>query len=782
MTIQDTDKFLVHRNGTSYYMSALDFKNSFDFIHSHKPEYLLKGGLRLRGTNNYLSRTPSVQGNKRTFTISLWVKRGLLDSSEKTIISAGDRNPSVNGMLLVNWTPNSQLRFYGDNINVTTTAVYRDPSAWYHIVVAVDTTQATASNRIKIYVNGSQVTALATANYPSQNYEFHWNATMPHEISRWAYSQSQYGEQYFSEVNSIDGQALTPDSFGYREEHGYWYPKEYVGDYGTNGFYLDFNGNTNSPNGNNWTPNNIATDDYVKDSATDNFATLNPLNKGTVIVLEEGNLTSHSGGGGWTSASSTLGVSSGKWYWETKLTSSGNSGNWRHGCVGISSKPNDIKDSYVGNVSSIGYHAYTGQKWKNNVPENYATTLDNGSILGTALDLDNGTIEFYKDGVSLGVAYSDIEPNLYFPTVSHESICYLYSNFGQQPFAHTPPDGFKALSTLNLIEPNVTPSENFNTVIYSGNGSASQSITGVGFKPDFVWIKGRNVVNGHGLYDSVRGAGKRLLSHLTNAEDTVTGVLSFDTDGFTLSTTYNTSTENYVAWCWKAGESAVTNNDGSIESTVNANPDNGFSIVDFAGTGVAGTVGHGLNKAPSIIITKTRGTTTNPEWHVYHKDLGAGNKLFLNTNDAMSATSAWNSTEPTDKVFSMRANAMNVVGVNTINYCWAEVEGFSKFGSYTGNGSTDGTFVYTGFRPALIIAKRTNNTSGWAMIDTARDTYNQATYTLQGESSNAEYTTGLKLDILSNGFKHRETNHNASGGSFIYMAFAEKPINYTKAR
>ena len=211
-----------------------------------KGGYDLTDSVRIRSSASaYLTRTPSSAGNRRTFTVSMWVKRGLLDSTERTLVSAGNRDPSYQNQFWLNWSTTGQLRVYGDAITVLTTAVYRDPSAWYHIVVSVDTTQATASDRIKIYVNGSQVTALTTANYPSLNYEFHWNNTTYHEINRWTYNQSQYGDQYLTELYSIDGQALTPSDFGeYDATTGVWKPKKYTGSYGTNGFYLPMNEET----------------------------------------------------------------------------------------------------------------------------------------------------------------------------------------------------------------------------------------------------------------------------------------------------------------------------------------------------------------------------------------------------------------------------------------------------------------------------------------------------------------------------------------------------------
>ena len=337
------------------------------------------------------------------------------------------------------------------------------------------------------------------------------------------------------------------------------------------------------------------------------------------------------------------------------------------------------------------------------------------------------------------------------------------------------------------------PTDYFNTKTYTGTATSSgdtQAVTGVGFQPDWVWIKNRDGAYQHVLYDVIRGVNKELRSSQTNAEiDSGTnGYLSaFNSDGFT--TTRGTNTGNhvnangsgFVSWNWLAGGTASSNTNGSITSSVSANQDAGFSIVTYDGTGSAGaTVGHGLGVAPSMILAKKMdGAASN--WAVYHKSLGATKYLILNSTTAsVTSNTRWNNVEPTSSVFTVGSSGdVNNNGETVVAYCFAEKQGYSKFGSYTGNGNADGTFVYTGFKPAFIIHKRTDATGNWNMHDSTRSLINTADERLYSNLSNAEDSGGdYGDDILSNGFKIRttEASWNASGGSYIYMAFAENPF------
>ena len=322
----------------------------------------------------------------------------------------------------------------------------------------------------------------------------------------------------------------------------------------------------------------------------------------------------------------------------------------------------------------------------------------------------------------------------------------------------------------------------FNTKLYTGNGS-TQSITGVGFQPDWTWIKQRNGTGWHNVYDAVRGSTKRLQTNDTGAESTITNsITSFDSDGFSLGSNGDTngSSNTTVAWNWKANGTGSANTDGTINSTVSVNTTAGFSIVSYTGNATAGaTIGHGLGSAPSMIIAKRRSAVEN--WGVYHKSMGASKYINLDTTTAeQSSTSRWNGTEPTSSVFSVNTHAsVNGSGDTYIAYCFAEKTGYSKFGSYTGNGSaSSGTFIYTGFKPAFVMVKRTDSTSNWLLYDNRREGYNQTNDYLNPDNSNAEGGGDNYLDLLSNGFKTRVASQsiNVSGASYSYMCFAEAPL------
>ena len=328
-------------------------------------------------------------------------------------------------------------------------------------------------------------------------------------------------------------------------------------------------------------------------------------------------------------------------------------------------------------------------------------------------------------------------------------------------------------------------SEHFNTKLYTGNSTDNHTISGVGFQPDFTWIKdrGRSGFN-HRLQDSVRGATKSLFSNLSNAEQTnADAVKSFNSDGFVLGNDAGNGSFNgnspFVSWNWKAGGSASSNSNGSITSSVSASTDAGFSIVSYTGNSTSGaTVGHGLGVAPRVVLIKK--TSGADAWTMLHVDSSGGLNTYLALNSSSGAISdpVFNNTAPTSTVFTLDSDGqVNDNGSSLIAYCFADVTGFSKHGSYVGNGSSNGPFIYTGFKPAFVMTKKTSGTSSWDMHDTKRDTFNVATKHLLAEDGGAEGST-VVLDILSNGFKFRTSNgdRNAPGETYIYMAFAEAPL------
>ena len=328
---------------------------------------------------------------------------------------------------------------------------------------------------------------------------------------------------------------------------------------------------------------------------------------------------------------------------------------------------------------------------------------------------------------------------------------------------------------------------------YTGTGATqtiSNAVNTVSFQPDLVWIKSRNTAGSNILQDSVRGATIALFSDATTADTTlVNGLTAFASNGFTLgsgaATNQNTSATTYIGWNWKAGGTAVSNTAGTITSSVSANTTAGFSVVTYTGTGANATVGHGLGVAPGMVIIKSRSVATN--WIVYHSSVAATAHLVLNLNDAAYTDVAFNNTAPTSSVFSIGPTgySVNNSAATYVAYCWAPVAGYSAFGSYTGNGSADGPFIYTGFRPRWVMLKQSNAANEWVVLDTSRNTYNGMNANLYPNRANSEDTSITQLDALSNGFKLREGNagwQNISGATYIYAAYAENPLKYANAR
>jgi hypothetical protein len=771
--------------------------------------YNLTKSLRFRSSASaYLNRTPASSGNRRTWTFSTWVKRGTFANYEAFFggVKSSGRDDAIR---FSESAGSNQLYILFDEgaTGLTTTQLFRDPSAWYHIIVAVDTTQATASNRVKLYVNGSQVTAFATASYPAQNYDCGINNSSLQTIGK--RPNGDYFDGYQTEINFIDGQQLTPSSFGSTNAlTGVWQPAKYTGTYGTNGFYLKFTDTTStttlgydfSGNSNNWTTNNLSlTAGSTYDSMTDvptltsattaNYCVFNPLDKGsTNFTFSNGNLTI-SGASASSATRATMAVSSGKWYWEATPTAIGNG--LGVGFAGDSSRFNPA----TWNAGTYVIYQSDGNKHINGSASAYGATYTTSDVIGVALDMDAGTITFYKNNTSQGTASTGLT-GVYLPVFSQTSGATtgtINANFGAgSGFTYTPPTGFVALNTFNLPTSTIVKG---NTVMdattYTGTGSA-QSITNAGaFKPDLVWIKGRSAATDHKLTDSVRGTTKSLQSNDNGSEGTDTqGLTAFNTNGFTVgtSTNYNNLSATYVGWNWQAGQgSSSSNTSGSITSTVSVNATAGFSIATYTGNGTAGaTVGHGLGVAPSMMIIKSR-STAGTDWGVYHASLGNTVILFLNSSGAYAGPNSayWNNTSPSSSVFTLGvASELNGNTRTFVAYCWSEIAGFSKFGSYTGNGSTDGTFVYLGFRPKFVIMKKSSAAEDWAVLDSSRSPYNVTTADLYPDLIQGEDVGNARADLLSNGIKFRTVGGqwNLNGATYVYMAFAENPFKNALAR
>ena len=783
--------------------------------------YQISRSLRFNSADSaFLSRTPASAGNRKTWTWSGWVKRSGLNSLQCLFSSGTTANASDVVILQFSDAAGNAadtLNLFSYPVSVTTTQVFRDTSAWYHIVWAFDTTQTTASNRSRLYVNGVEVTNLS-GTYPAQNTDYGVNASgVLHNIGRYTYDGARYLNGYLADIHFIDGQALTPSSFTeVSATTGQLIPKQYTGSFGTNGFWLKFSDNSAatattlgkdySGNSNNWTPNNLsvtagAGNDSLVDTPTSygtdtgaggevrgNYATLNPLQSSA--TLSNGNLDCSTTSTSWQANVGTVFQSSGKWYAEFTVSSIG-AGGIHIGIVG----PNYLvaAGNYIGNTATSYAYRADGTKFNNATQTSYGASYTTNDVIGVAMDLDAGTLVFYKNGVSQGTAYSGMTGAKAF-AVSVGSTTGTHSvvfNAGQRPFAYTAPSGFKALCDTNLPAPVVAkPNTVMDVALWSGTG-ATQSITfQSGLSPDFVWIKARNAVANHVAFDVIRGANKAIYPSLTNAENTYTATLtSFNSSGFTLGyddwSGVNQSGRTYVAWAWDAGSSTVTNTQGSITSQVRANASAGFSIVAWTPQSGSGTVGHGLNVAPEFIITKDRDAAS--EWFTYHKSLGAQNYLVLNLTNGITSNSTVFSTIPTSTVFDQGTGFTSGNGYGRqICYCFAPVAGYSSFGSYTGNGSANGPFVFTGFRPRWILIKNIGEATNWWLWDTARNTRNFMDAVLYPDLSSAEFTDSsvFGLDALSNGFKMRNSNTfvNGSAKTYIYAAFAESPFQYARAR
>ena len=784
--------------------------------------YEVSRSLRFNSSDSaYLSRTPASAGNRKTWTWAGWVKLGK-PSTFGVLFDAGAANTDTANLLL---RDTGVLQFYAETNStqqafLQTSQVLRDYSAWYHIVLAIDTTQATGSNRVKFYLNGSQITAFSTASYPSQNADLQTNAALLHTIGRGAqYQPNFYFDGSLADIWFLDGIAATPSDFAETDATtGQWIPKTYSGSKGSNGFHLEFADNSaataaalgkDTANSNNWTPNNFSvtagagndslvdtpssygTDDSLGGSVRGNYCTLNPLANG--LNLTNGNLDFDIGARvDWKTTTGTYYLSSGKWYWEvTTATQNTSAANIAYGIRTISST-SSFTNELGYNDSNYAYFASGGKRVGNTASiASYGASYTTGDVIGVALDMDAGTLTMYKNGSSQGTLTTGLTgswtPAFGVYTGGTQVGTSSFSvNFGQRSWAYAAPAGFKALCTTNLPEPTIADgSTAMDIILYTGNGS-SRSLTGLNFNPDFIWQKPRSEVASHRIVDSVRGVDLVLKTNLTNAEATEDGVVdSFDSNGFTGGgTNAVTSGQTAVAWCWDAGSSTVTNTQGSITSQVRANASAGFSVVTYTGNGASsGTIGHGLGVAPSLIIRKARSAADS--WFVYHRSIGATKYILLQATTAeQTSIDAWNDTAPSSTVFSNGKDGI-LNGTTYVAYCFAPVAGYTSMGSYVGNGSSDGVFQWCGFRPKYLLVKSSTSVIDWIVEDASRSPYNQMDQRLYPNDSVAEASNGNgNMDFLSNGFKLRNAHAamNASSQTYVWAAFAESPFQYARAR
>jgi hypothetical protein len=772
----------------------------------------------------YLTRTPGSAGNQRTFTLSTWVKFSTIKADNIVFSSWIASGPSA--YALVYMDGNFQLRFEDqNNTKIITTRVFRDVAAWYHIVIRVDTTDGTSGDRYQMYINGERQTSFSTESQPAQNYQTNINKAQPHYLGRNGYSLAMlYSDLYQAETHFLDGTAYDASYFGKTNSAtGQWIPKKYTGgNYGTNGFYItgetasdlgeDFSGNNND-----FTSSGLTSADKRNDSPTLNKATLNPLNTGSNLTLSDGNLTVNGSGtsGFWHRSNATQELTY-KTYWEVQVTS--------YYAFAFGLNPNGVNPT-SGVNNAAGNTGVALQRNEVFIQGSYANEssgartfpISNGDYIMLAYDPDRnafwaGVEGTWMDGTGSSASSSTILSEIegsgtsyaIFTGIGVEPIPFIamYASnsgtvrFSSEDWEGTAPTGYEQLAPSALPDPSIAdPSNHFDTKLWTGNDTDGRAITGYNFQPDWVWIKSRSGAYSHSLTDAVRGVGKYMQTNTTDTQVNGPGAfgstLAFTSDGYTLDNGtsdnlyVNAGGETYVGWALKANGSGSSNTDGSITSTVSANPTAGFSIVKYTGNATVGaTVGHGLGAVPKMFVVKPMDAVEG--WAVYHSGIGNTGGVYWNQNIAVDTGDYyWNNTTPTSSVFTLHDHVLNNgSGNNMIAYCFAEVEGFSKFTSYEGNASTDGPFINCGFRPSFVLIKNIDAAEDWWIQDAAREPFNGGNMArISPNSSAAESDNVAWFDFVSNGLKIR---YNAGGinssGTHIVMAFAESPFKTATAR
>ena len=762
------------------------------------------------GSTPYLNKTTGTATSEKKFTFSAWVKlgSGSLGSSQYNLYQSGNIASSSDCFILNFNNTKFQMTTTGAvDMNLITNRSFEDCSKWYHIVVAADTTQGTAANRIKIYVDGDEITSFGTSSYPAQDYAFDVSSQNALIGVYNTGSLAGYFDGYMAEVNYCDGQTLTPSTFGLTDTStGRWIPKTLSSiTYGNIGFRMQFAnsagqtiGDDTSGNTNDFTVNNIATTDITTDSPTQNHMIFD-ANRNGGQALSEGNLKLTMNVSHKHVMGSMVLPKSGKFYWETTITTTVN----KYRSIGIAPETHTLDDTsgqtdvrIIQVVSTDGTRDGRPISW-NNGEQNLGTsigTMSNGTVVSWALDADNEKLYIsigddnwkgFDTNASDPAAGTNATFNNVYKTVNWRPIATSYSNstahvfdwnFGQRSFTNTVPTGFVALQQDNY------------------------PVTGIDFDnpvPDMVWAKSRDNTESNVIYDTTRGVQKMISPNNTTAETTQSdGLQKFLAGGFASEDheRMNQSAISYASWNWvAAGGTTAANTDGSganVASVTQANQTAGFSIVTFTTSNDSGfntdKVAHGLSQAPEWLFFKRLDDTSS--FITYHKDAYPSNQHALVMNS--SAAIATFNTElnpsmfpaaPTSSHFSYVSGSAVAKGSNQVAYCWHGVEGYSKFGTYEGNANAEGPLITLGFKPAFLMIKNIDRDVNWVIIDNARDPFNIGNSSMLFPSSNsAESAANNKgIFLLSNGFKIRQSSSNAfnaSGETHIYMAFADKPF------
>ena len=801
-------------------------------------EYEIEKSVRfISDDDSRLYWTPSSAGNRRTWTYSAWIKLGKLGIQRSILSATGSEYTDIRV------SSNHNLVFYIDDTSspgysLYSTALLRDPSAWYHIVIAFDTTQGTEANRVKIYINGQQLSAFDSTSYPAQNYEGTINNNIVHSIGKRNMGNGHVYDGYLSEVHFIDGTALSASSFGQTGAYGEWKPKKYGGSYGTNGFFFEFKqtgtsqnssgiGADTSGNDNHWAVSNIASHDVMLDNPTNNFSVMASNDYGGATAFRDGGLFIRDSG--TVLGLSTIRPTSGKWYWEVDLDGRYSGSPYWGALFSPANEDGDSHDYDAIGTSNVRIVSYSGGAFI--TVEGGTLNASHGPwphdhIWGFAYDVDAGKLWISKNGDFTAVGVSGSNPSTatnpaatglgshcipaFGPigSTSTQFNAFLRANFGADgtfagaqtsggesddngygDFKYDVPSGFLSICTKNLPEPPVKPRKNFNTILYTGTG-ASASHT-LGFRPNLVWGKKRNAGQNHWLINDVGDVNKWLATDNSNDEGTEANGTTFDANGFTTASNdlfYNNG-GNYVVWAWKGNGTgtAVTNESGSLDSTVSANTSAGISIINYQGNATSGaTFGHGLSSAPELVIVKNR-DSDGFGWVSGWTALTFEKNLVLNTTDGVGdETGQWNDTATSSTLITLGSdNGTNKSGDDFICFAFHSVDGFSRFGKYNGNGSADGDFIYTGFKPKFVIIKSLASSTPWMIFDSERDSFNPvSTYLLTyNNAAEGSAPSSNAIDFCSNGFKQRgsHADMNSNGQDYVYMAFADIPLKYANA-
>ncbi|PHS78124.1 MAG: hypothetical protein COB59_08675 [Rhodospirillaceae bacterium] len=748
------------------------------------------------GGSDYLSIALAA-GDTKTWTYSGW----FLGTGEAIypLTAKGPGGGDDETSIAINLDGRLAFYTYSDALayhhNLVTTAKYRDYSGWMHVLVAYDSTPATpGANDVYIEINGVRVTDFDTESYPAQNVATFINDSGTHHIGT-DVNKGVFPSQYSAKCELVDSQKLLSADFSeFDLVTGNWKAKAYEGTYGTNGFELLFEnalnlGEDTSGNGNDWTKNGTVTQ---SSTPTDTAATWNALVTALGSnIFSVGNTKVTGASAQYRAKLTTLGIQV-PTYWEMETPTA--NVNYRMGLCAIAFNPPasnvELGSSAVGVTKSVVWSS-VGAVQRNGVNIITVGTWTGGDRLMYAYDPITGKFWVGKNGTwensgdpAAGTGYVDtLDTDVTFcPAMSSNDLAPMEFFSSETSQAHTAPTGFKALTTNNL--PKITDSvdNHFKAVLYTGDGVGPHAITGVGFQPDFVWAKSRDIADAHHVLDAIRGPLEAIYTNTTQAQTNQDNIRSFDEDGFTLGNrvnTLNTNGQTYVAWCaslpnivtsgW-AGSPTITPSEERYNATL------GMSVVTWAGTGINGTIPHSLGVVPGMVIVKNL-TSGVEGWSVWHKDLTSNAYiLILSTNSAeASSPTDFNSGSHSSTLVNLGTNARTNDGVSDyVAYIFAETD-FIKIGSFTGNGSTDGPMLNTGISPSFLLSKSVQ-ASHWYIADDERSTYNPTSKVLYPNLSNTESAASNHYrDFVANGVKYRtvETEHNRSGDTYVYLMIGQ---------